>query len=753
MKLKRSISLLVALCMLLSCAPALAGMVSAEEMPVSERTVESISVEPLTLIENTDGSYEGHWDETTGEYIDHTWFSYDIVPEMMTVNFKDGSTITGTVHEVQEAVGSYADFETDQSHENPWGVGTHTGIATLMGVSTEYTVEIIPSPVESISVEPLALIEKAHGHSELYWDEATGDWVKDAWFCYSIEPKTVTIRYQDGSTFTGTPEEIYDQTGYHVDSDSDQSYEKPWGVGTHTATATFMGVSAEYTVVISETPVESISVEPLTLIENVDGYHEGYWDDATGDYAENTWFRYFINPETVTIRYKDGKVVTGDLYKIYDEATAYGVNFEYASDQSEENPWGVGTHTATATFMGVSTEYTVEITENPIEKVEIVKAPDKSVFFTGEYIDLKGAALRISYKDGTYEDLPFTWPTVGSNLYYRFHNQRLNKDFTVDLSDYTFAKPGTHKVGVNILNMTCAFDVTVVDSTVEAITIRSDSEDSLIITAKQSDGTSFDMHVLAMEIWDQSETEVGTVEYGTLLTDRGCFTAAFHYPKDGGVYVQVGIGPDVDMLQSNTLERCDWTDFNKCTQVYATLVYSLSRVTNAYDGVVTQGNIDDLIAIAFGVNMYSDTPVEYTEQDGKIVIQGAAVKECLQQLFELTDVDLSLTKNYDPKTDEYLLALDDIIAGSCILPIASSRNNGVIDIQATMVDGGSVHILVNEKNDKIQSFDLSKPGAVKPVEPVTPPTGGSRLVLPAILLLASAMLLCAIAFKRRSSVR
>ncbi len=728
----------------------LMGITAEYTVEITETPVESISVEPITLTEGIDGRYEGHWDKTTGEYVENTWFRYDIEPETITIRYKDGSTFTGNRYKIYEATGYEVYFDSDQSYENQWGVGTHTATAAFMGVSTEYTVEISESPVESISVEPLMLIEKADGRSEGYWDETAGEYVENAWFRYDIEPEMITIKYKDGSTFTGHPYEISEATGFEVHFDSDQSYENPWGVGTHTATVTLMGVTAEYTVEISETPVESISVEPITLTEKVHGFYEGYWDETAGEYVENAWFRYEIAPETVTIRYKDGSTLTGKLSEI-SEATGYGVNSD--SDQSYENQWGVGTHTATAEFMGVSTEYTVVITENPVEKIEIVKAPDKSVFLTGEYIDLKGAVLRTYYKDGTYEDLSFAWPTVGRNLYYPFHNQRLNKYFTVDLSEYHFAEPGTHKVEVSFLGMTCAYDVTVVDSTIEAITIRCDSEDSLIITAKQSDGTSFDMHVLAMDVWSRSGTGEYTAESGFLLTDRGSFSAAFCYPKDGGVFIQVVIGPENTVLQSNTLERCDWIDFNKRLEVYATLVYSLSGTTNAFEGTVTKSNIDDLITIAVATSVYSGTPVEYEERNGKIVMQGAAVKECLMQIFALADVDLSLSENYDPQTGEYLLNPDDITGESCILPIAVSRSNGVIEIRGTMLDRGSVRILLNEENNKIQAFNMDKSGIVKPVDPGTPPTGDRSLVLPIFLLLASAMALCALTCKRRGMVR
>ncbi len=750
-----------------------------------ENPVESISVEPLTLTEGINGENVQCLDEATGEWV--KWFCYDIEPKTVTIHYKDGRAITGTPDEIFEETGYYVYFGSDQSIENPWGVGIHTATARFMDVTTEYTVVIAEDPKkpESILIEPLSLIERTDGHRESRWDETTGEYVlEDTWFCYDIEPKTVTIHYKDGRAITGTPQEIYETTGSWIDFTSDQSYENPWGVGTHTASATFMGVTTEYTIVISETPVESISIEPLTMIEGTHGYY-GYWDETAGKYVE--WFYYDIEPETLTIHYKDGSVFTGTPYEL-SEAKGYSIEFD--SDQSIENLWGVGTHTATATFMGVSTQYEIVITENPVEKIEIVKAPDTSAFLTGECIDLKGAVLRTYYKDGSYEDLTFEWPTVGRNMYYAFHNQRLNDHFAVTLSESSFAEPGTYKIELSYLNATCTYDVTVVDSMIESITIRCDSEDSLIITAKQSDGTSFDMNVLAMDVWDAGDMEGEHIESGFLLTDQGSFLAAFCYPKDGGFYIQTCMGPEGTILKSNSLDRCGWIDFNKRLEAYVGLVYSLSSTTAEYEGTVTESNIDDLIAMAIVFGTNSDTPLEYEVRNGQIVVQGAALKECLMQIFDLTEIDLSLSKNYNPQTGEYANDINGVGDGICLLPITVTRSNGVIKVQANMFDGENVRILLNEENNKMQAFyddksnahehDFVKgetvaptemedgytiykcshcgktekrdivPATGKPAGPETPATGDRGIVLPALLLLASTMSLCILVFKRRS---
>lgn len=55
--------------------------------------------------------------------------------------------------------------------------------------------------------------------------------------------------------------------------------------------------------------------------------------------------------------------------------------------------------------MGVSTSVPVTIIEYPIESIELKKLPDRTEYSIGEVFSLKGAVIRINYKDGTYEDI------------------------------------------------------------------------------------------------------------------------------------------------------------------------------------------------------------------------------------------------------------------------------------------------------------------------------------------------------------
>ena len=102
----------------------------------------------------------------------------------------------------------------------------------------------------------------------------------------------------------------------------------------------------------------------------------------------NPWIYYTDWPSKVKVTTKSGNTYEGFPYDVACEiaekenidlvASGYGYcGFTWESDQSYENQWGVGVHTAKIDFMGYETEFEIEITENPITSLEV---EDKVVF-------------------------------------------------------------------------------------------------------------------------------------------------------------------------------------------------------------------------------------------------------------------------------------------------------------------------------------------------------------------------------------
>ena len=121
----------------------------------------------------------------------------------------------------------------DSQEQEPWEAGNAYEVAVkVCGVETTFeAVAKNPKPIRSISVE------------KMDFKEGVGSWMEESeenggvfWMQYDVTPDRVTLTYTDESTFTGTAEEIYNETGLWLETASDQAYNHIWGLGLHTAT-------------------------------------------------------------------------------------------------------------------------------------------------------------------------------------------------------------------------------------------------------------------------------------------------------------------------------------------------------------------------------------------------------------------------------------------------------------------------------------------------------------------------------------
>ena len=351
--------------LLLVCSVPICAAASAPE-------ITRIAAENVKYIQDTHGYLSTDYDAETYTESEE-YFRYWYSPTL-TVFFADGSSQeiyggldwNGTWYSV-----SYAD---DQSAENPWGVGKHTVTAELLGVTANFTVEIVENPIERIELAetaPIQIIEKTNGSVQSKYDPETGEAIEGSEYFHYWYAPALTVYFKDNSS-----QEIYDVLAwngelYDVSYTDDQSAENPWGVGEHTVTAELLGATVDFTVEIIENPIERIEfAESATsqIIEGTHGFMSSEHDEETNSMVE--YFKYWYNIPKLTAYFKDGS-----SQEIYDGLDWNGewYSVSCADDQSTENPWGVGEHTVTAEFMGVTVNFTVEIVENPVARVELAE--------------------------------------------------------------------------------------------------------------------------------------------------------------------------------------------------------------------------------------------------------------------------------------------------------------------------------------------------------------------------------------------
>ncbi|MGM9670752.1 MAG: S-layer homology domain-containing protein [Oscillospiraceae bacterium] len=708
---KRILSWALALCMVLTLLPGAAfatDVVASGETDITGdlaiREIVELTVFDLTIIENVDGYLDGYWDDNAEEWIENAWFRYSYTPEF-TVTLSDGSVIESQWGCVEIDGENYTlACADDQGMESPWSVGDHEVEASLLGKTVTFVVSVVESPVKSIQVNDTELLEGYDGYLDGYWDDDAEEWIKNAWFRYSYTPE-FTVTLSDGSVIEsqwGCVE--IDGENYTLACADDQGMESPWSVGDHEVEANLLGATATFTVSVIENPVESIQVEDMEVLFGIDGSFSGYWDDEAGEWVERAWFQYHINPDTITVNYKDGSSKTYQLSEI-SALTNYYVNI--TSDQTYEHPWGVGTHTATAEYMGVSTEFQVTVKESPVTKIEVIKGPDKTTFLEGESIDFKGAVLRVCYDDGSFEDIEFTDPTVGWNSYLTYHSTHLNRDCAVSISDDPISEAGTYTIELTYLNVSCTYDVTVEKSTITEIEIQNPDQSTLVLRAKKSDGSTEEWNVLALDTRTGDDTPEYAMQGGYMLTDHGCFFAKFYQLTNDGFYMEVGIGPEGTMLKSNVLQTCGWMDFQTLIDYYIYSIYVDHADVLHFDGTVTKENIDVLAEISLYYSRRINQAPQYEVDEGRPVYDGAAVQACILRVFNLPSVDLSLSKNYDPLTGEYTGKGGGFGGPVYKLPVDCIAQNGMWVITASLYYEPCQNLrMVLDESNRIQAFYL-----------------------------------------------
>ena len=431
--------------------------------------IESIVVAPMTYTVNTNGYWSvNQYQDENGEWFEVECFNYYINPQLVTITMTDGTVISGTPDEIGMQTGYYPECNAYQSYDDPWGVGDHTATLTFMGITVEYTITIEESPIESITAPDMTFIEGTGGWFNQYTDN---EGVTGIYYYYDCHPNQVTITYKDGNVITGSFDQIWELTGYTPELNSYQTYDTPWGVGEHTATVSFMGATGKINVTITPSPVESIVVNPITYTEYTHGdWRMGGEHDEYGNWIElGEYYFYYMYLQEITVNYTDGTSFTGTLDELIDQ-TGYTVSVN--TNQDYHHQWGIGTHTATISFMGKTSDVTVEITASPIASVVVDSVTIEEgthCHWSGDgngnyyaYYDVRPQNITVNFSDGstvsgTYDEL---WELLNYEINY-YTDQSLDNPWTT----------GSYKASVNVMGCSVEYDVTITECQIESVTV------------------------------------------------------------------------------------------------------------------------------------------------------------------------------------------------------------------------------------------------------------------------------------------
>ncbi len=362
------------------------GCESTASIEIIDSPIDHIEIKPVSMIEGN-GYYDEYWpeeEEGSREYCCYDWWNY----LEYTVTMDNGDTVKGqgTCFEY-DGMSFDINFRDDQSYYNQWVCGnTYAGEIYVNGYSTSVLVEIVEDPIDWIEVHPASILKDTHGYTR--YDHNLGV----EYYVYDLSQIfTYTVYFKDGTSARGNGYGFeYDGTHYSVNYEpSQRDYESRWIPGnTYTQSFSIFTHTAEASISILDVFIESLTVEPISFPEYTCGYY--LYNAYLYRYYYHDWKSAGVNYTAIMY---DGTEIRGNTKNQRGIAYQdYYESFAFSDDQSYENQWGVGEHTAWISIAGITVDVPVEITPFPYTDIEIV-AVDTVYENDYLYVDSDGNAV------------------------------------------------------------------------------------------------------------------------------------------------------------------------------------------------------------------------------------------------------------------------------------------------------------------------------------------------------------------------
>ena len=175
-----------------------------------------------------------------------------------------------------------------------------------------------------------------------------------------------TITLEDSTVLTGSGTGFYYQGQWISIMCTDTQGDNHWEVGENNTAKIFIsGYEKDVSITITESPVLKATVEPISIIENMNGYYNT-------DVQNNKYFYYsnYTSNFKYRIEMKDGNVFEG-----VGQSFQYNGNWESLSvlrDNQASVHWTAGnTYDVTLVVCGYKVNTQVTIVESPVESIQI----------------------------------------------------------------------------------------------------------------------------------------------------------------------------------------------------------------------------------------------------------------------------------------------------------------------------------------------------------------------------------------------
>lgn len=614
-----------------------------------------------------------------------------------------------------------------QTYENQIVVGqTYIGKVNLFDNNTNdilkencatYTFKIVENPIESVALEYYSkrTFVGADQVSNFYWDDEIQDVVERIEYGIPAIKATITFKDDYKNEFGDTA--VIDQMNnvYYIIIRGEKQYlnwdwgadrQSPtnvWGVGDHVATVSFMGVTADepFTYTICDTPIKNITIKDMDIVE---GCYDAYGEDentGNGHYFVNP-FRFGSNTQLATVEIKDEYKDDFEYDVVSNQLSCGDSRYYFSVDdpQSDENPWGVGTHKVNVSLLGFDTTFNVNIVKSPLKSFKVkdtnllqysdggyVFEPDGTAWYkyNPAYIDFQVESIESINDKVSIITREVDGKTPGVDYDGQYYGIKSSFDQSVDNQ----LKLGEQSVPVSLLGVDGTAKLNVTKPT--AIDRISSVELDEYLELEEKDlGISWISYANSdyVEMYCDSLYPSFVVNYKDGSVGY-CDNQSQYYDAVDGVYYSVGINFDGRELLDPFTQKLDW----EVGSIHDASMYFLGKEYQFKIKVVP--NKISSLEVLDSITVPSDAiQYDFSDKVGDLRVK-IVYRDGTEEIKKYSDTDLYCTPDYMGTGKPYIMSDYSEDAASAEIPVIKVSS----EISSLVIDETTVGKAYWAKND------------------------------------------------------